>query len=965
MGEIYAIVRAIGPIVWWQDSNTLKVIPSGTITDTVVGWAVAAALAGDTIVIYPGTYEEAVTLTAGRNLVGIDKEACIINIDHATLITMAEGCCVANLTLDVTGDATGDGTGIECNDVSCRIEDLIINLTRTGNNVFGISENTGDTGATIHIRNVRLLTAAAFSYGFYLNQENKTVYVENSHFECVYALYFNAGESAIYTSHNSWIGSTNSVYLGAAISILRMSHDTIKGIISNAGVMTYKNGPQQYEVWPGMQISDAIAGAAAPLDVAPSAANPYTVLIHPGIYDEQITMSSYVNLMGVGSKGSVVIYQNNANVVILADNVELQNLTLRIGTQDADRNCITDNFVACTAKMTEIVFESVTPGAGTSSWHALEIRGAGNYIVERCSYRETVGTGDSCGFFIYEAAATLRIIGGDFYMSGATGPPTSSKSHIAVIKGAGADCLIISEGNRYDGDEYCNTHYMEDGTCLHSQDAILTQLTEQITLAGVSVCIKNNRQEYEVYEGMWIQHAITAAAADTPTPSATNPYTVLIHPGIYTEVVTMADYVNIQGVGGRGAVIITTVNDADMFKLATATVSDVTIRLQTPDIARSVVRDNGVKTAIMERVVIEVTTPSTFNHRLVVLWAASTLTMDSCSYNVGGTGAIEGVRGSAAVTVHLFNNDFTLNNVNARHISSDNAGATWTGGGNRYAGTCAMFWVTNGTITLDNEAVVCTGMASGDVTGGTVTLRTGHNSYEVFPGMQIQHAVGAGRYIFLHPGTYILTATLDIDYSALAEDVSLTIQGCGRQTIITTATANLDIIYAHGASGHEMTNLILRDFVVRGFETGAGNDLGIYWSFVDSSKLIDVWVEDCYESGIKLEDCDHDEIIHCEGMSCTENGLLLLSCTYCQVDGGEYNDNTLDGVQIEGDATGNSDYNKLTNATCIGNGVNGVHIVGAGQANKNIILGNQLLPNTGATLVDGGTNTEVAHNISV
>jgi len=156
-GTTFNIIRAIGSIVWWMDVNTLKVLPCTTITDTIIQWAVAAAGAGDTVVIHPGTYEEAVVLAAGINLKGLDKESCIINIDHAVLITMAAGCSVSGLTLDVTCDATGSGTGIELNDAACTIEDVNIVLHRPAAGAYatGILESTGATARAIHIRNVR------------------------------------------------------------------------------------------------------------------------------------------------------------------------------------------------------------------------------------------------------------------------------------------------------------------------------------------------------------------------------------------------------------------------------------------------------------------------------------------------------------------------------------------------------------------------------------------------------------------------------------------------------------------------------------------------------------------------------------------------------------------------------------------------------------------------------------------
>jgi len=219
-----------------------------------------------------------------------------------------------------------------------------------------------------------------------------------------------------------------------------------------------------------------------------------------------------------------------------------------------------------------------------------------------------------------------------------------------------------------------------------------------------------------------------------------------------------------------------------------------------------------------------------------------------------------------------------------------------------------MFGVTNGTITLDKDAIVCTGSVSGDVSAGTVVCRTGELSYEVYEGMIIQHAVAANRYIFIHPGTYTLTSSLDITLS------NITIQGSGRPTIITTATDNLDIILAHGAGAAELTNIILRDFLVRGFLAGAMNDLGISWEFVDDSKIINVWSETNGESGIKLNNCDNDEIENSHSHSNNQMGCSITGSTLILISNSFFNSNTRPGL-----AMGNSADCTLNAVTCSSN----------------------------------------------
>ncbi len=97
----------------------------------------------------------------------------------------------------------------------------------------------------------------------------------------------------------------------------------------------------------------------------------------------------------------------------------------------------------------------------------------------------------------------------------------------------------------------------------------------------------------------------------------------------------------------------------------------------------------------------------------------------------------------------------------------------------------------------------------------------------------------------------------------------------------------------------------------------------------------------------------------------TEHGIKIRRSSHCSVTGNVCNNNTLDGIHVLGDATTNADYNAVNGNVCTGNGDDGIEIAGGADANKNIVLGNQLLGNTGTALVDGGTNTEIAHNITV
>ena len=261
-GTLNQITRAIGPVVWWDTTNTLKVLPCTIATDTIIQWAVNAAGAGDTVLIYPGTYEEEVTLAAGINIKGVDKELCILTVpDTNTGITMAAGCSVSGLTFNVT--VTGaTSIGVECGDASCTIEDCNFVLQRTGGVVAtAINENTNNTAATIYIRNCRIHSLVDTNITcIYIQQDNKTVYIENSWCEGGDRGLRVTAVSTVYSTNNYWesLDLTQAVVLTAAGTI-EMFNDSIVGpVVQTAGTMTYRHGDAEYWVFNQMSIQDAL-----------------------------------------------------------------------------------------------------------------------------------------------------------------------------------------------------------------------------------------------------------------------------------------------------------------------------------------------------------------------------------------------------------------------------------------------------------------------------------------------------------------------------------------------------------------------------------------------------------------------------------------------------------------------------------------------------------------------------------
>lgn len=481
---------------------------------------------------------------------------------------------------------------------------------------------------------------------------------------------------------------------------------------------------------------------------APSATNPWTIYIYPGIYNEQVTCSSWVNLQGIGPKGSVVISQVDSTVLNLADNVEVADLTVRLVTPTIGQFVIYDS-AAVTARLSNLVVEISTPAALGHTVFRCSF--ASTLTIEECSYN-IGGTGAIFGIGNRNAAATVRLINNNFIFN------NTSAYHIHSNQVGN----WTGGGNRWAGT--CGMFNVSLGTILFDGDRV--DCSGGSTITGGSVCIKNGQQEYHVWAGMLIQHAIAAAAADTPTPAATAPYTVLIHPGIYTGTLTCSSWVNLKGIGPRESVVIYQVNAGGIITYAAnMEVEGLIVRLGTPTAGYVLTSLNAVGTVALRDVAFEVTTPGAFAIVLVqVLAAGATMIMEKCFYNIGGTGASVGIwNGNNGANFHIINNDFRFSNTNAYHIASFVAGS-WTGGGNRWAGTCGMFSVSSGTILFDGDRVDCSGGST--ITGDSVCIKNGQQEYHVWAGMLIQHAITAAAAdtptpaataiytVLIHPGIY-------------------------------------------------------------------------------------------------------------------------------------------------------------------------------------------------------------------
>ncbi len=547
-------------------------------------------------------------------------------------------------------------------------------------------------------------------------------------------------------AHRMWIkecnfdnSNLNSAAIGA--TLLFMEGCSYVGIVTNAGSMTFEirgsfiseinaTATGTFIVYGGFvnRITRAAASVVwwqdeNTLKVIPSATVTDTVvqyainaaiagdvvLIHPGFYNEVVTCKNSVDLQGVGDKGSVIIQQTDAQVMEYASDMAVDNLTIQMLNPSVGRT-ITELPITAAGplRLSNIVFGVTNPGVFIMIVISIIGAGAANVIIERCSYN-IGGTGTSIGLWNSNNPATIHLRNNDFTFANV------NAFHIFSSQAGTWD----GGGNRWAGT--CGWVSNTFGTMQFNQDAVVCTATSNIT--GGRVTLKDGRQQYEVYIGMSIQHAIAAAAADTPAPSATAPYAGLIHPGIYNEQVLCSPWVNLRGIGPKGSVIIYMNEALPVVALANnVQLENFTIRLGTlADVNRRHIGDDGVAcTARMTDLFFEVVAPGAQAMQVFRLTGAGNYIIERCSHNIGGTGVSNTVLIADAATVRLIDNDFTFTNANAAHIFS-NAASAITGKGNRWGGTCAMVNVSAGTITLDNDAMVCT--AAWANTGSTMRLR--------------------------------------------------------------------------------------------------------------------------------------------------------------------------------------------------------------------------------------------------
>ncbi|MBA7580053.1 hypothetical protein ES708_21939 [subsurface metagenome] len=204
--------------------------------------------------------------------------------------------------------------------------------------------------------------------------------------------------------------------------------------------------------------------------------------------------------------------------------------------------------------------------------------------------------------------------------------------------------------------------------------------------------------------------------------------------------------------------------------------------------------------------------------------------------------------------------------------------------------------------------------------------------------VEIQAALDAlpatGGEVRLLEGTYNIEVSLVLDSYQ-------TLRGCGRNTILTTTTADMIFLSAVGGLGTELTGIVIADMQIDG---GAGllGDAGIYFEYVDYSLVQNVYSRrhasgtGTFLIGIFLLHSDFNTLL---GNTCRENGLgsALDSSNNNIVSSNIYLRNTDYGIYLSGALR-----NTIAENDCRLNGHDGIIIETSGN---NTIIANSCYGN--------------------
>jgi nitrous oxidase accessory protein len=233
-------------------ARNITVSPAGPVTS--ISAATKSAVAGDTVEVYPGVYQEDVLLDRAVQLVGIGRPV-IHGLGKASVVTItAEGCVLQGFLIEHSGEMLVDeDAGILLKSGNNRIEDnqlrdVLFGIyllqsdhnTIVGNTIHGRPlHDIGDRGSGIHIWNssnntLERNTIFEARDGMYLQNANNSVIRNNRVHDLRYGLHY------MYSDDSEFEGNVfyNNV-AGAAIMYSRRVRFRHNAFLHNRGFASY------------------------------------------------------------------------------------------------------------------------------------------------------------------------------------------------------------------------------------------------------------------------------------------------------------------------------------------------------------------------------------------------------------------------------------------------------------------------------------------------------------------------------------------------------------------------------------------------------------------------------------------------------------------------------------------------------------------------------------------------------
>jgi len=270
---------------------------------------------------------------------------------------------------------------------------------------------------------------------------------------------------------------------------------------------------------------------------------------------------------------------------------------------------------------------------------------------------------------------------------------------------------------------------------------------------------------------------------------------------------------------------------------------------------------------------------------------------------------------------------------------------------------------------------------------GQVIMRTDYNNAFVWNGtawrsltpaqLIVVASDGSGDYLTIQEGidalpagggiVHVKTGTYTITAPITFPNDSITLQGDGTGTLITTTTADINLIEVWG-----QTRIRIKDLYLYG-DGLAKNNAGIEWVNTDSGSIENVLIENCGGVGLYMEGSDGNLILNPTIRDCWNWGIMLLECDgntisnprICDIveddfgEGIELNDShrnifdncNVEGCEQEGIYFWASTYNNFEGGMVLNNSHGNVNvhagIILDGNSTHNTILGNKSFDDKG------------------